>query len=429
MSGFTKIWSPLLLVLGGFLPLPALQGTIFLHLDGIPGESTDAKHVRWIDIESVSSWMTGPFRSSTRTFPASFEDLVLVKRSDAATPGLMEACATGKALTDTIIEITRPTASGQVTYLTYRMQKVLVTSLASFQSSVDAFPSETLSLKFADISAVYRQYDSSGKAIYEARIFWDVLLNEGSYTEESLTNAAPTIEPLGNQSVQPGETRAVALTIGDIDSNVDDLSVTASTDRPDLVKNLMVSGTGSSRSLSFTASNLYSGNGSITVSVSDGQNTSSKSFSVLIDVEMTPFEAFLTAYFTAEEREDALLSSPLGDPDKDGVTTLVEYVMGGNPREFTHPWQLIRIERKSGAAGPEIHLFYKRRADDSSIGPIRWMAPELIGFAPLENGNPLYEESTTGGENVLYEDVHGTFRPDPEIAEALHLFRLEVNME
>ena len=113
------------------------------------------------------------------------------------------------------------------------------------------------------------------------------------------------------------------VVVNDANDPVDGLDVSVTTNNTDLIKSLSISGTGTNRTLSFTASSLYSGLAGITVRVSDGKAARSLSFSALIDTEATPFEAFMAAYFTAEELSNNLLSSPIADPDGDDMATLL----------------------------------------------------------------------------------------------------------
>ena len=140
---------------------------------------------------------------------------------------------------------------------------------------------------------------------------------------------------------------------------------------------------------------------------------------------MTPFESFLAAYFTPEELDEGILSNPIGDPDNDQMVTLLEYALGTNPREFTHPDEAIQVTRESRAGGEFIIIRYRSRADDPSVGPIPWIALESMSFTSSKN-NPLYEESNLGGDNPLYDNIEGIINTEGE-ADA-HFIRLQVEL-
>jgi len=195
-----------------------------------------------------------------------------------------------------------------------------------------------------------------------------------------------------------------------------------------LVKNLSVSGTGSERTLTFSASSLYSGSASVTVFVSDGALSRSTSFTVLINVEMTPWESFLAAYFSPEELLDVSLSSPIGDPDRDDLATVMEFALGTNPREFTHPEEAVRVRRENTPDGAVIHLEFNRRTDAGKLGPVPWMAPESLQYSPYKSGNPLYNENTQETSNPLYEQVSATIILNPEEADT-HFIRMGVSLD
>ena len=137
------------------------------------------------------------------------------------------------------------------------------------------------------------------------------------------------------------------------------------------------------------------------------------SFPVLIDVEMTPFEGFLSAYFSDDERVDPALASPILDPDKDGLLTLVEYLLGTNPREFNSPTEAIAVELSEEAGVRRIDFQFRRRTDDPLIQGAIWGSSNMKDWTKLEASNPLYEETSTQSENPLFDDVSASVTVPP----------------
>jgi type VI secretion system Hcp family effector len=401
-----------------------LHGAIFVKIPGIDGESADANHDKWIDVLSIDSEIITPVTApGSPTARAQHGDIKIIKRVDKASPLLLGAGSTGQTVSDVVIDVTGTgTDRHPGPYFQYRLREAIVTSFSASQES--DFPIEIISMNYSRVDWMYQEFKDDGSKGLTVEAWWDVPLNEGG-SSTTQPNRAPTIDPIGAQNVTPGEYREVTVTVGDAETPPSELVVTATTTRTDLVRDLALSGTGSTRTLSFRASGLYSGSASVNVKVSDGTTTSSTAFAVLIDVEMTPFESFLAAYFTPEELDEGILSNPIGDPDNDQMVTLLEYALGTNPREFTHPDEAIQITRESRPEGEFIIIRYRSRADDPGVGPIPWIASESMSFTSLEN-NPLYEESNLGGDNPLYDDIEGIINTGGE-ADA-HFIRLQVEL-
>jgi len=104
-----------------------------------------------------------------------------------------------------------------------------------------------------------------------------------SFATFQITVGAPAISPIPNQTVLINETLAsVPFTISDTESNASTLVVTATSSNPNLVPNapanLTLNGSDSSQTLTITPLPNTNGVTTITVSVSDGFNTTSTSF-------------------------------------------------------------------------------------------------------------------------------------------------------
>ncbi len=424
-TGFRR-WQGLV-VLAVLLTPQQSPAAAYVKLPTIEGESTDSKHKDWINLLSVTSAVVGPEvdgePGSTR-----FREMKVWKELDKASPLLAQACATGEPLNGVELDFTRSTESGQVTYYKYKLENVVISSYQLGSAGGGGLPMDTVSLNFTRAEWYYWQLGPGGSRDYHVNAYWDLLLQKGDSAGgpgEGTGNTAPGIDPIAAQSVQPGERRELKVTISDAETPAGDLVLTAATDRPDLVTSIELSGTGGTRTLSFTVTSLYSGFASLSVEVSDGESASSTAFTVLIDVEMTAWEAFIAAYFTPEEQLDADLVSPLGDPDSDDLDTAIEFALGTNPREYTWPQEAVRVRRENTPGGPVIRLQFRRLKDAGKLGPTPWMAPESLLFEPLGPGNPLYEESTSEASNPLYEDVEGTIHVDPDGPD-VHFIRMHV---
>jgi len=86
--------------------------SIFLRLDGIPGDSTDARHADEI-VVTAFSWGLASVGGSpatgtgAATGKATFDGLTVVARSSRASPPLMQACAQGRLLRSAVLSVQR----------------------------------------------------------------------------------------------------------------------------------------------------------------------------------------------------------------------------------------------------------------------------------------------------------------------------------
>ena len=138
------------------------------------------------------------------------------------------------------------------------------------------------------------------------------------------------------------------------------------------------------------------------------RDTRSISIPILIDVEMTPYEGFLSAYFAEEEIFDPLLTAPLLDPDGDGLATQLEFLLGTNPREFNPASEAIKVRPDPASSGHAVKVAFKRRIDDPNVKGFIWGSDDMETWVRYDLASPLYKESTRVGENPLYEDVTAT---------------------
>jgi type VI secretion system secreted protein Hcp len=85
----------------------------FLKIDGIEGESTDAKHQGWIEVRSCDNRITQKVSTTASSAGgataerATFQDIRLTKLLDKASPKLAIACADGTHINSIVIEFCR----------------------------------------------------------------------------------------------------------------------------------------------------------------------------------------------------------------------------------------------------------------------------------------------------------------------------------
>src|SRR5262245_25086495 len=103
----------------------------FLKMDGVDGDSEDAKMKGQIDIDSFSWGVTNQgthaFGGGGGAGKASFQDFHFVMKVNKASPKLMLACATGQHIPKATLSV-RKAGGGQEVFLTVTLTDVLVSS-------------------------------------------------------------------------------------------------------------------------------------------------------------------------------------------------------------------------------------------------------------------------------------------------------------
>ena len=137
----------------------------FLKLDGVPGESKDAKHAGEID---VLSWSWGEAQGGTfgsggggGAGKVVMQDFHFVMSTNKSTPKLMLFCATGEHVKKAIL-IARKAGKEQQEYLQITMKDCLVSSFQTGGSSQSDIPTDTCSLNFAEIEFSYKPQKADG---------------------------------------------------------------------------------------------------------------------------------------------------------------------------------------------------------------------------------------------------------------------------
>jgi type VI secretion system secreted protein Hcp len=138
----------------------------FLKIDGIKGESKDAKHKDEIDLLSFS-W--GATQSGTHATAGgggagkvSFQDFHFVMKMSKASPLLLQACATGKHIKQADL-VARKAGGTQMEYLKIKFTDVMISGYNSGGSQGgDEVPVEQISLNFAKINVEYSDQKGDG---------------------------------------------------------------------------------------------------------------------------------------------------------------------------------------------------------------------------------------------------------------------------
>ena len=153
----------------------------FLKVEGVPGESQDAKHAGEID---VLAWSWGEAAtgqagtgSGAGTGKVQFQDFHFTSLISKASPKLMEACASGKHIKSAVLTARRA-GSGRSEFLTFSLSDVLVSSYQTGSGEDDRAPVDSVTLRFSQIQVEYREMKPDGSLGSPVKFGWDIAKNK-----------------------------------------------------------------------------------------------------------------------------------------------------------------------------------------------------------------------------------------------------------
>jgi type VI secretion system secreted protein Hcp len=140
------------------------NGSTFLKLDGIKGESTDKDHKGEIAIDGFALSAQGATQASGGGGGAgkvSIQSFSITKKLDKSSPLLFQAAATGKHFKDAVLSFARKAGGEQKTYLKFEFQSILISGVQDGGASGGGAPTEQVSFAFQKCKETF--YDSKGK--------------------------------------------------------------------------------------------------------------------------------------------------------------------------------------------------------------------------------------------------------------------------
>lgn len=154
---------------------------IYVKFDAVDGEPVDRDHKDWINLLSFRQGQYLPESSpgvGAGRISSVFEEIILKKELDMASPQLAEAVCLGKVFPKIDIHMTRASSRGPITYYVYELMNAKVTSYHVNGSTGSNAPREEVSLNFEQIKATYMKFNPDGnlKGIFEYG--WDILGNQ-----------------------------------------------------------------------------------------------------------------------------------------------------------------------------------------------------------------------------------------------------------
>jgi type VI secretion system secreted protein Hcp len=154
----------------------------FLRIDGVPGESLDAKHKGEIEVESWSWGEANPVSpgggsSGGGAGKVQMQDFNFSTRFSKASPSLMVACASGKHFKSAVLTA-RKAGKGQQEFLTFSLSDVLVSAYQTGGVEGEVLPGDSVSLNFSKIQVEYKQQNPDGSLGGSIKAGWDVKQNK-----------------------------------------------------------------------------------------------------------------------------------------------------------------------------------------------------------------------------------------------------------
>ena len=251
----------------------------------------------------------------------------------------------------------------------------------------------------------------------DARIYTRLLSTAEIATLVNATNTAPTLSAIANQTItESTSTDALAFTLGDTETAPQHLTLAASSSNTTLIPNanLVLAGTGASRTATVSPAANQLGNATITLTVNDGTLPTSSAFAVTVNAASPSnawrFQNFATTANTSN-------AADASDPDKDGLTNLVEYGTGTNPNApTTAPVASVVAGRLAltfsrNTAATDVTLTV--RGAEAAGGPWTDLASSVNGAATvaLVGGVSVSETGTGANRTVEVRDLYTTTDP------------------
>jgi type VI secretion system secreted protein Hcp len=152
----------------------------FLQITGIAGESTDAKHKNWIDVESWTWGETNPGSVGTGAGGGAgkvqMQDFHFTTRVSKASPALFLACANGQHMKEAKLAAVR-TGAMQQEFLTWTFSDVLVSGYQTGGAGGDLVM-DSVSLTFSKIKLEYKAQKADGSLNAAITAGWDAKANK-----------------------------------------------------------------------------------------------------------------------------------------------------------------------------------------------------------------------------------------------------------
>jgi type VI secretion system secreted protein Hcp len=156
----------------------------FLKIDGIDGESQDAKHKGELQIESynfgASQMGSHAAGGGGGAGKAHLHDFTFVMLANKATPKMFLACCNGEHIKKAVLTC-RKAGKDQQEYFRVILTDLLISSVQSGgPHKGELLPFDSVSLNFAKIEIEYREQKSDGSLGPAVKAGWDLKGNKAA---------------------------------------------------------------------------------------------------------------------------------------------------------------------------------------------------------------------------------------------------------
>ena len=157
---------------------------VYLHIDGIKGESQDSAHQGWIEITSAQWGVMQP-RSATASTGGGHtaercehRTLALSKLADLSSPLLMQTCSMGKTIPKAKLEFMRADGDGhRVKYYEVELENVMIANVEQMIHDGSILHDE-IGLRFSKVKWKYTQQKIGGGGSGNTSGGWDLACNK-----------------------------------------------------------------------------------------------------------------------------------------------------------------------------------------------------------------------------------------------------------
>jgi len=169
-TGFTTTTAP---YTGAPLGAPAYD--LFLRIEGVDGESTDASHLKWVDVLEYS-WGIEEVSGGTSRTTGSMEhlNLAVTKTLDKTSPSMAVKCSKFEVIPTVVLAICQA-GGDRAQIMRYTLEDVYVKSVHVYGNAADEIrPVEEITFSYRKITWLYTELDATGKAKGNIEFTWNV---------------------------------------------------------------------------------------------------------------------------------------------------------------------------------------------------------------------------------------------------------------
>ena len=139
---------------------------MFLKIDGVDGDSSDADHKDEIDI---LAWSWGLSQSGTTHMgggggagKVNVQDLSITKWIDKASPNLLKYCCSGKHFKEALLTV-RKAGDKPLEYIKIKMEEMIISSVSTGGSGGEDRLTENCTLNFAKVGFEFQPQKDTGE--------------------------------------------------------------------------------------------------------------------------------------------------------------------------------------------------------------------------------------------------------------------------